>query len=174
MTKSSSSRINRKISSKNNKKQTDNMDATVSLRQFKALVSDAQKLYRQLQLLDKQVFLMMETLSRKGVFGLNDVRETENLFIERDKRRLSRIKELLVADLSPEELIDAIEEDADLPSYERLSINPVQDLNLNPFEVGSIIKERNESLGEEDLLKKASLWGLTPEHLGLKSTGSEQ
>ena len=36
--------------------------------------------------------------------------------------------------------LDAIKESPDLPGYDKLEINPVKDLNLNPYEIALIFQ----------------------------------
>ena len=73
--------------------------------------------------------------------------------------------------MSVEEYLKEIEEDQNLQGYEKLTINPVKDLNLNPFEVATVLREKYPSISDEEYLKIGKVWELTKEHFGIKEVG---
>ena len=134
---------------------------------FTLLAQDIQKLGNYAKNLNNNMWLIVETLSRKGILDWQDVRDTEKLFTERDILRKEKIKRLISSDLSIEAIMEEIKEEGTI-SYETLNINPIKDLNLNPFEVGEYIREKNPDLKLEEYLKLGQKWGLQGEHFGFK------
>lgn len=184
MTKSSPSRAQRRSAAKNTNLRQPKISQQpilntpagegdlVNMKQFNALVSDTRKLFEQIKLLDNHIWMMLETMQRKGVLGWSDVNETEALYLKRNQLKTEKVKELLQKELDTEEMLEEISEDPKLPGYEKLDINPIKDLNLNPYEVASCLKEANISFTAEQFLEMGKRWGLQNDHFGFKTEES--
>ena len=133
-----------------------------------SLKRDIQRAADYIRVVDNHIWMILETLDRKNLLSWKDVNETENLYIEKENKKKETIKELLAQDLTVAEALDAIKEDSSLPGYKKLNINPIKDLNLNPFEVAVILKEQNFDLTDEELVKLGANWGLNNQHFGFK------
>ena len=139
----------------------------VTIETFNKLISDFQRVLSYAKLVDNHVWMIIETLSRKGIMNWNDVNDTEKLYLAKEELKTKKVKELLENPLTVKEYLNEIKEDPNLLGYEKLDINPVKDLNLNPFEVGAYLREENPTLTEEELLNKYSHWGLNiPDYFG--------
>jgi len=176
MTKCSPARAQRRFEKRKQQKEQKKVigqspsddNSPVTMRQFKALISDTHKLFEQIKLLDNHIWMILETLERKEILGWSDVNVTEALYLKRNDLKKEKITELLQKEFTTDEFLEEIEEDPKLPGYEKLGINPIKDLNLNPFEVASCLKEANPSLNEKELLTLGKLWAMTPDHFAFK------
>jgi hypothetical protein len=110
---------------------------------------------------------LIETFIRKEELSYQDLRDTQSLYSLKEARKEQRIKELLSYDLSIDELFSEIRENPDTPGYDRLGINLVKDLNVNPYELAQYIRDRNKGAASEDILKYAKQFGLSEAHFGL-------
>jgi hypothetical protein len=138
------------------------------------LMKEVEGLTKSIKLIDNHIWMLVETLSDKGILNWSDVNEMENKYMEREKQRRTKIQQLLSSDLPADALLSEIEEDPNLKNYEKLSINPTKELNLNPFEVAAYLKEMNPGLTEEQYLGLKKEWGLTPEHFGFKEKKDDE
>lgn len=132
------------------------------------LAADLRRVLNYVKLVDNHVWMLVETLSRKGMLGWADVNETEQLYLKKEERKQQKVKELLEQGLSTLEYLDAIKEGSDVPGWERLDINPIRDLNLNPFEVAAVLREYHPEMAVEEIQAHYKVWGLTAEHFGIK------
>ena len=136
--------------------------------QVNNLAQDIQRVLNYSKAIDNHIWMIVETLARKNILTWADVNETERLFVQKDENKKQKVKDILSKDLSIEEILKEIEEDPSLPAYSKLSINPVKDLNLNPFELANYLKEKHPDKSDDDYLKLGKTWGLTLEHFGIK------
>jgi len=147
----------------------------VSKSDLQLLVQDMQKVLNYAKLVDNHVWMLVETLDRKDILDWSDVNETEALYGAKEEKKQKKIKEILEQeDLSIEEYLEIIKDDPSLPGYEKLSINPIKDLNLNPYEVGLYLKETNPDLTQEEYAELGKPWGMTLEHFGFKKDNSKE
>jgi len=166
--------IKEEVKQKVNSQYQPTQQSFVTVETMNKLVMDVQRVLNYAKLVDNHVWMLVETLSRKGVLNWDTVNETEKLYLKKEEDREKRVKELLEKTLSVKEYLNEIKEDSSLPGYEKLSINPVKDLNLNPFEVGACLKEENPTFTEEEFLTHYNSWGLASEHFGFPGqTGSQ-
>jgi len=133
-------------------------------------VQDMQKVLNYAKLVDNHVWMIVETLDRKGILDWSDVNETEALYSQKEKKKQSRVKTLLEQDLTIPEYLEAIVDNPDLPGYEKLGIDPIKDLNLNPFELGIHLREKNPELTKEQYLDLGKSWNMKPDHFGFKAS----
>ena len=112
--------------------------------------------------------MLVETLDRKGILGWSDVNDTEGLYKEKANKKQEKVKLLLEQDLGILEALEAVKDNPDLPGYEKLEIDPIKDLNLNPYEVGIHLKEVNPDLSQEGYLELGKSWNITLKHFGFK------
>lgn len=141
----------------------------VTRKEMQLLVQDMQKVLNYTKVVDNHVWMLVETLDRKGLLNWSDVNETEALYTEKESKKQDKIKILLEQDLSIPEYLEIIKDDPDLPGYEKLGINPIKDLNLNPYEVGSYLREMYPDMTQEEYLELGKTWSMTLEHFGFKS-----
>ena len=142
--------------------------SSITSEQFQIIVQDLQKVFNYIKVVDNHVWMIVETLARKNVIQWAEVNETEQLYKLREEKRKIKVQELLAEDKTAYEYLEAIKEDPHLPGYEKMNINPIKDLNLNPFEVGAILKEQSPGLEEADYINLSKEWKLTGEHFGFR------
>ena len=140
----------------------------VTKKDLQLLVQDVQKVLNYAKLVDNHVWMLVETLDRKGILNWSDVNETENLYTLRDKNKQEEVKRILSLDLSIPEILEVIKESPDKHGYEKFDINPVRDLNVNPYELGAYLRELNPDLSQEGLLSLGKKWGMTLDYFGFK------
>ncbi len=140
----------------------------VTKKDLQLLVQDVQKVLNYAKLVDNHVWMLVETLDRKGLMNWSDVNDTEALYSLREKKKQEKIKNLLEQDLSLPEILESVKEKEDIPGYEKLDINPIKDLNVNPYELGVYLRDVNPDLSKEDYLSLGKSWGMTLEHFGFK------
>lgn len=128
---------------------------------------DIKKIFNYTKALESKLNLLIETFIRKEELSYQDLRDTQSLYSLKEARKEQRIKELLSYDLSIDELFSEIRENPDTPGYDRLGINLVKDLNVNPYELAQYIRDRNKGAASEDILKYAKQFGLSESHFGL-------
>jgi len=143
-------------------------DEYVTKKELQLLVQDMQKVLNYAKLVDNHVWMLVETLDRKGILGWQDVNDTEGLYAKKEEKKQAKIKDLLEQDLTVDEALEVVKDDPDLPGYEKLGINPIKDLNLNPYEVGIYLKELNPDLTQEEYLELGKPWNMILEHFGFK------
>jgi len=140
----------------------------ITRKEMKLLVQDMQKVLNYSKLVDNHVWMLVETLDRKNILGWTDVNETESLYAQKETKKQEKVKVLLEQDLSLSEYLEAVKEDPDLPGYEKLEINPIKDLNQNPYEIGIYLREVSPDLTQEQYLEMGKPWSMTLEHFGFK------
>jgi len=140
----------------------------VGMERFDLLIQDVQRILNYTKTIDNHAYMLMETLNRLGVVKWGDLKETEKLFREREERKKDKVSDLLSRDLDVDEYLEEIKEEEDLPNYEKLKINPIKDLNLNPYEVGFALKEQHPNLTKEQYLVLGRVWDLREDHFGFK------
>ncbi len=148
--------------------QTQEKSSFITPDQFQLIVQDLQRLLNYIKVVDNHVWAIVETMSMKGILKWEDVNQTENLYLIRDKNRKEKIKELLAEDKTVPEYLEAIKEDPNLPGYEKFNIHPIKDLNLNPYEIGAYLKELYPDLTEQEYIGLRKDWNLNGEHFGFK------
>jgi len=141
----------------------------ITRKEMQLLVQDMQKVLNYSKLVDNHVWMLVETLDRKGILDWSDVNDTEALYGEKEKKKIEKVKILLEQDLTIPECLEAVKDDPDLPGYEKLGINPIKDLNLNPYEVGVYLREINPDMSQEEYLALGKPWSMTLEHFGFKA-----
>ena len=124
-----------------------------------------------LKVLDNHMWLLIETLERGGYIKWEDLQETEKIYAELNRKKAEKVKELLAQDLSLSEMMAFIKEDQTKPKLERFNINPVKDLNSNPYEFAQFLMDENPGLAKEQYEKIGKSWGLSLEHFGFKKEG---
>ena len=129
---------------------------------YKLLVSDVTKLYDYIKALENQIKIVVDTLDRKGTMLWSDVNETERLYVQKEANKRERIKELLGKSYTTEEYLTELE------TIKDLNINPIYDLNLNPYEITYYLTKKHPNLKEEQYLAMGRVWGLNSEHFGFK------
>jgi len=137
-------------------------------KEMQLLVQDMQKVLNYSKLVDNHVWMLVETLDRKGILGWSDVNDTEALYAKKETKKQDKIKVLLEQDLTLVECLEAVKDDPELPGYEKLDINPIKDLNQNPYEIGVYLREVNPDLTQEEYLALGKSWNMTLEHFGFK------
>lgn len=140
----------------------------VTKKEMQLLVQDMQKVLNYSKLVDNHVWMLVETLDRKGILNWSDVNDTEGLYKEKENKKQEKVKLLLEQDLSIPEALEAVKDNPDLPGYEKLAIDPIKDLNLNPYEVGIYLKEVNPDLSQAGYLELGKSWNMTLEHFGFR------
>lgn len=135
---------------------------------FQAINQDLQKILNYARYLENRVWLLTETLARMEVLSLKDISGTEQLYVKKEETKRERVKELLSKEMTVLEYLTEIKENPDLLGYQKLNIHPIKDLNLNPFEVASTIKEIYPDLPEEKYLEIGKRWDLQAEHFGIR------
>jgi hypothetical protein len=134
-------------------------------KKIQSLIKDVHNIFNYSKSVDQKVKILVETMNRLGIMGWDDIKDTENLYKDKLEKRKKVIKELLGKDYSVKEYLQAIDEDPKAPGYERMSIHPVKDLNLNPYEVGFYLKEFFPNKSKEEYLKLGGPWDLNEKHL---------
>ena len=156
----------------------DNLTATpsnleyVTKKEIQLLVQDMQKVLNYAKLVDNHVWMLVETLDRKNILDWSDVHETEALYGQKEKKKQEKIKALLEQDLTLEECLEVVKEESDLPGYLKLDINPIKDLNVNPYELGAYYREIHPDLTQEEYLALGKIWNMNLEHFGFKKEDS--
>lgn len=140
----------------------------VTMEQINSLVSDLRRVLNYVKLVDNHVWMLVETMNRKNILGWTDVNETEQLYLQKEQKKQAKIKDLLSQSLSVEEYLTAIKDEPTVPGWERLDINPIKDLNLNPFEVALYLKDHHPDMTVDEVLAHYKVWGLGPEHFGIQ------
>jgi len=140
----------------------------ITRKEMQLLVQDVQKVLNYSKLVDNHVWMLVETLDRKGILDWSDVNETEALYAQKETKKQDKVKVLLEQDLTLSECLEAVKDDPDLPGYEKLDINPIKDLNQNPYEIGVFLREANPDLTQEEYLALGKSWSMTLEHFGFK------
>jgi len=138
----------------------------VTQQEMQHLVKDMQKVLNYTKIVDNHMWMLVETLDRKGILNWSDVNETEALYSQKEKTKQEKIKLLLEQDLSISEALEAIREDTELPGYKKYDINPIKDLNMNPYEVGVYLRDANPNLTQEQYLDLGKAWEMTLDHFG--------
>ena len=141
----------------------------VSRKEMQALVQDMQKVLNYSKLVDNHVWMIVETLDRKNILNWEDVNQTEALYRQKEEKKKNKVKILLEEDLSVPECLEAIIDDPELPGYEKLDINPIKDLNFNPYEIGMYLREIKPDLSQDEYLALGKKWSMTLEHFGFKA-----
>lgn len=140
-----------------------------AIEQLNKVTTDIKTIYNYAKSLDTKLTLLTETLIRKEDLSQQDIRETQSLYSIKDVKKQERIKELLGVDLTLEELFSEVREDPDQPGYEKLGIDLVKDLNVNPYELAQFIKDKNPGVPFEEVLKYSGQFGLVEKHFGVSS-----
>ncbi len=171
------SRLQRRANEKQNKKELSKIKITAQSTpdaspptedRTDQIVSDLTKVFNYSKNLDQKFTLLVETLSRLGICSWKDLVDTENLFRQKEVVKQLRIKELLKESHTPREYLSLIKEDPSLPGYQKLNIDPVKDLNLNPYEIAQIIRDDYpDKTIEEHLSLGQHLFKLTKAHFGI-------
>lgn len=105
--------------------------------------------------------ILLETLYRTGIISEQDIENTKAARAQLAEKKEKVVKEILEADMDSEEMIEVCKkhaEDPEVPVYERLSINPVKDLNLTPHEVFEIMRDQGYDL--QQLAALGQKWGI--------------
>jgi hypothetical protein len=160
---------NNKIYKENNFK-SDNKNLMVELeKKFETIVLDLNSILKYTKNIEFKFNILLETMFSKNLISLEDIKNTEKVFLQKPAIKLEAIKKILKQELTLEETLLAIKEDAGLPNYKRLNIDPVLDLNINPFEIAQLIRDKNPSSSPEEHYNLGSkLYNLKKYHFGLE------
>lgn len=111
--------------------------------------------------------LMRETLERKGVMDMSDLRATEEMYHAQVKVKEEKVKDILSSSMSDFEKIDFCMKELTeyKPGYEKYNINPIKDLNVPPPVVNEYLSLNNYRSGA--YMKFAALLGI-PESMYVK------
>lgn len=141
----------------------------ITKKEIQLLVQDVQKILNYVRIVDSRVNMLVETLDRRGIINWGDISRTEALYTLKEKKRQEEIKRILSLDIPIKEILDIIKEIPEKLGYEKLEIDPIKDLNLNPYELGAYLREINPELSQEGLMLLGKKWGMTPENFGFKT-----
>lgn len=119
--------------------------------QINALNSEIQKLLYAYKRIEGKYTLLMDTLCRLNICSIQDLRETENLYLKRDIDKKNKIKSILEKELELEDYIDLVKEADDLPEYLKYRIDLIKDLNVNPYELAHYFKRKHPDKTPEDV-----------------------
>jgi len=142
--------------------------------QLQLLIKEVDGLTRSIKLIDNHLWMIVETLSDKGIMEWSDVNQMEQNYMDRERKRRAKIKELLASDMPLDALMEEIEEDPNEKRYKKLDLNPIKELNQNPYEVGSYLYEKHPGLTNEEYLALGKKWELTLEHFGIAEEKEEE
>lgn len=111
------------------------------------------------------ISLLLETMYRQGILTETDIEATKQARQAREVRRQEKIKEMLESELDTEEKLQEISrlENEDIPVYDKLIINPVKELNLDPYEVFEILKDEDKTL--QEMANLGTKWAIHKETL---------
>lgn len=167
-------RHQRRFQEKQNKKSVQSSDTSLdslsSLEdKLNTLNADLSKIVKYNQNLELKINIIMETLLRKNIFIFNDLIETENFYLNKPKEKIKKIKEIFQKELTLKELLLAIKEEPSTPGYRKFSIDPVLDLNVNPYELAQLLRDENPDKTNEEVFSIGNkLYNLKKSHFGLE------
>ncbi|MDB4330184.1 hypothetical protein N9948_00455 [bacterium] len=134
-----------------------------------AVNKDLNTIFNHSKSVDDKFNLLINTMERLGFLSREDLKETELVYAMKEQTKLGKIKNLLQSDLTLRESLEAIKESPDLPQYQRLAIDPVRDLNLNPYEIVQLLRDDFPSQSKEELYELGSKeYKLSKMHFGIK------
>ena len=84
-----------------------------------------------------------------------------------------KIQELRQTDKTIDQILDEIQDPPNAKKYEMLNINPIKDINLNPFEVAEALKVKYPNLSDADYISLGKKWGISPEYFGIKEPSKD-
>jgi hypothetical protein len=138
-------------------------------KKFSTAISDLNNILKYSKNIEFKFNILLETLISKNVVNFEDLKNTERNFLQKPNIKLEAIKKILKQDLTLEEILIAVKEDPNIPNYKRLNIDPVADLNVNPFEIAQLIRDKNPgSSAEEHFNLGSKLYNLKKVHFGLE------
>jgi hypothetical protein len=136
------------------------------------LAKDLKTVFDYTKSLEFKLNLITETLIRVGVASTEDIKETQFLYSKKDETKILKIKQLLSQDLDIEDILRIVEDSPETPGYLRLGIDPVRDLNVNPYELAQFLKDSFSDTSLEEVIKYSKKYGLNESHFGFsKPTG---
>lgn len=136
------------------------------INQIPLLIKEIDRLNKNVSTLDRHLWMVVETLADKDILNWSDVNKTQDRYTLREQKRKQKIQELLESDNTVEEILEEIVEDPNLKNYDKLNINPIKELNLNPNEVAEHLLEKHPDFTKEQYMQLGSKWGLTDKHFG--------
>lgn len=138
-------------------------------KKFSTAVSDLNNILKYTKSIEFKFNILLETVISKNIINFEDLKNTERNFLQKPNIKLEAIKKILKQDLTLEETLLAIKEDSSIPNYKRLNIDPVTDLNINPFEIAQLIRDKNPGASPEEHFNLGSkLYNLKKVHFGLE------
>lgn len=165
-------RHQRRVAEKQSKKNLSNLpDSYIENleKKFETAVTDLNNILKYTRNIEFKFNILLETVISKNLINFEDLKNTEKNFLQKPNIKLEAIKKILKQDLTIEETLIAIKEDPSIPNYKRLNIDPVADLNINPFEIAQLIRDKNpDSSPEEHFNLGAKLYNLKKVHFGLE------
>ncbi len=162
-------RKNLEKQSKTNFKNIDESYISDLEKKFSTAVSDLNNILKYTKSIEFKFNILLETVISKNVINFEDLKNTERNFLQKPNVKLEAIKKILKQDLTLEETLLAIKEDSSIPNYKRLNIDPINDLNINPFEIAQLIRDKNPSATPEEHFNLGSkLYNLKKVHFGLE------
>jgi len=138
------------------------------INQIGILVKEVENITRSIKVLDNHLYMTIEALSEKGLLSWEDVHTVEKRFLKREDIRREKIQELLKTNKSITQILEEIQDPPNAKKYEMLNINPIKDLNLNPFEVAEAIMLKHPNLTDDDYLKMGKRWDIVSQHFGIE------
>lgn len=118
------------------------------------ILEDLQNVHEQIQRVTEfqrslynSIQLMRETLERKGLMNMEDLKATEDLYRAQKTVKEAKIKELLSSTMTDIEKIEfCLKEFTDYkPGYEKFNLNPVKDLNVSPPVINEYLSQQGFS-----------------------------
>jgi len=167
-------RNQRRLQEKQNKKSTSVENTSLSSlssleEKLNNINSDLSKIVKYNQNLEFKINVIMETLLRKNILIFDELRETENFYINKPKEKFKKIKELFQKELTLKEILLAIKEDPYSPGYLKFNIDPVLDLNVNPYELAQFLRDEYPDKSNEEVFDIGNkLYNLKKSHFGIE------
>lgn len=154
---------------KNNNKEKNDLYLSELEKKFETIVLDLNNIVKYTKNIEFKFNILLETLFSKSAISIDDIKNTEKMFLKKPTIKLEAIKKILKQDLTLEETLIAIKEDNSIPNYRKLNIDPVLDLNINPFEIAQLIRDKNpKATPEEHYVLGSKLYNLKKYHFGLE------
>lgn len=133
------------------------------------LAKDVKSIFDYTKSLEFKLSLITESLVRTGVMSFEDIKETQFLYSKKEENKNSKIKELLSQDLEISDILEIITDTPETPGYLRLNIDPVKDLNVNPYELAQFLRDSAEGVSLDEVIKYSKRYGLNESHFGISS-----
>jgi hypothetical protein len=138
------------------------------------LAKDLKTVFDYAKSLEFKLSLITETLVKIGIISFEDIKETQFLYSKKEENKQIKIKQLLSQDLDIEELLNIVTDTPETPGYRRLGIDPIKDLNVNPYELAEFLKRTLTNLPPDEIVNYSRRYGLNESHFGLSTPANIQ